>query len=82
LVTQAEADGMLAVIRSERGASGIANDAADGDDDGAALPGVPRRLSRNEMQELLDKRIGQMKEGGAADTPTDPGEVGAHQTRV
>ncbi len=40
LVTQAEADGMLAVIRSERGTSGIANDAADGDDD-AVLVGAP-----------------------------------------
>lgn len=70
LVTQAEADGMLAVIRSERGTSGIANDAADGDDD-AVLVGAPRRLSRHELQALLEKRVGQMKEGGSDDAPTD-----------
>ena len=63
---------MLAVIRSERGTSGVANDgAADGDDDGAVLAGAPRRLSRAELEALLAKRIRQMQEGGTDDAPTD-----------
>ncbi len=70
LVAQAEADGMLGVIRSERGTSGIANDAADAGDD-AAPAGAPRRLSRDELQALLEKRVGQMKQGGSDDAPTD-----------
>ncbi len=71
-VSQAEADSMLAVIRSERGTSGVANDgAADGDDDGAVLAGAPRRLSRAELEALLAKRIRQMQEGGIDDAPTD-----------
>ena len=70
LVIREEADGMLAVIRSERGASGIANEAS-GDDNDAVMVSGPRRLSRDEMQDLLDKRIEQMKQGGSDDTPTD-----------
>ena len=70
LVTREEADGMLAVIRSERGASGIANEVT-GDDNDAVMVSGPRRLSRDEMQDLLDKRIEQMKQGGSDDTPTD-----------
>ena len=77
LVTQAEADGMLQVIRSERGTSGIANDAADAGDD-AVPPGAPRRLSRSELQALLEKRVGQMKEGGSDDAPTDQFRVYSH----
>ncbi len=46
LVSQTGADGMMAVIRSERGDGGVANNAADGDDDAAVLAGAPRRLSR------------------------------------
>ncbi len=69
---------MLAVVRSERGTDGIANDAADGGDDGAAQAGAPRRLSRDEMQALLDKRVGQMREGGTDDAPTDQFRVYAY----
>ena len=66
LVTQDEVDGMLAVIRSERGESGVANDGAEGDDDGPGQIGAPRRLTRDELHALLAERVRQMEEGGGS----------------
>ena len=71
LVSQTGADGMMAVIRSERGDGGVANNAADGDDDAAVLAGAPRRLSRAELEALLAKRVQQMQAGGSDDAPAD-----------
>ncbi len=62
---------MMAVIRSERGDGGVANNAADGDDDAAVLAGAPRRLSRAELEALLAKRVQQMQAGGSDDAPAD-----------
>ena len=77
LVTREEADGMLLVIRAERGVGGIANEVCGNESDPAPSC-APRRLSKNELQALLDKRVGQMQDGGSDDSPTDQYRVYKH----
>ena len=77
LVTRTKADGILAFIRQERGEVVVANDADNSEDEAIAARGH-RRLSMVEMQQLLEKRVNQMKMGGTDDAPTDQFRMYTH----
>ena len=69
-LVEAEAKGILDVIRAERGESGVANDSAL-DGEGPVNPGLSRRLTREEIEAKLEKNIEMMKSGGEEGIETD-----------
>ena len=70
-LSEAEAKGILDVIRAERGESGVANDGALDGEGGPVNPGLSRRLTREEIEAKLDKNIEMMKAGGEDGVETD-----------
>ena len=69
-MSEAEAKGILDVIRAERGESGVANDGAL-DGEGPVNPGLSRRLTREEIEAKLADNIEKMKAGGEPGVETD-----------
>ena len=69
-MSEAEAKGILDVIRAERGQSGVANDGAL-DGDGPVNPGLSRRLTPEEIEAKLADNIEKMKAGGEEGVETD-----------
>ena len=69
-MSRKDSEGILDVIRAQRGESGIINDGSL-DDTGDVHPGLSRRLTREEIEAKLDSHIDMMKSGGEDGVETD-----------
>ena len=70
-LSEADKNALLAVIRAERGESGLVNDSALDGEGGPVNPGLGRRLTSEEIEAKLKKNIEMMKVGGEEGVETD-----------